>query len=256
LIGVFFILAIVLVTAYGALSDCQKELAFRITNIYETGSTKFKFDYCQWLPDGGGFDAGFISGNTASGAILAVVERWAKIKPEDDLVKLIPRLREVVGTSDVRGLDDLCKFWVAATKDKRFNVVQYEYATDGYYTPSQRHADEIGLTYPLARAQLYDANIEQGDGDDEFSLGGMIKTTIDKVGRPEKGKQATWLRTFLDVRIAALHKKGYGYTDYRVKSYQWALANNFGKMEGKTVKVLENGLNYPVDVTCTGDFSE
>ncbi|KAL0489733.1 chitosanase [Acrasis kona] len=248
-------LCIVFATSYGALDECQKELAFRITNIYETGTTRFKFDYCQWLDDGGGYDAGFISGNTASGAILAVVERWAKIKPEDELNTLLPRLREVVGSSDVRGLEKLCDYWRAATKDSRFNRVQYDYATDGYYDPSQRHASEIGLTMPLARAQLYDANIEQGDGDDEFSLGGMIKTTINQVGMPVKGKQSEWLAAFLNVRIAALHKKGYGYTDYRVKSYQWALQHGQQKMQGKTVQVLENGLQQVVNVTCTGDFS-
>ncbi|PRP89638.1 putative chitosanase [Planoprotostelium fungivorum] len=218
-------------------TDCQKEIAYRATSVYENSQVELKFDYCENIHDGGGYTAGFPGFNTASGDLYDVVKNFVQVYPQSPLSKLLPRLKQVVNSDNVDGLDSLCGLWAQAShQNQTFNTIQWDYVTENYWNPSQRYAEQYKLWLPLTRAQLYDACIEQ------FSLGGMVKNTNNQVGAPsdDQASQERWLKTFLQVRIDALNKKGYGDTAYRVVSYQYALSHGGGLMKGNEVSFLDN----------------
>lgn len=62
-------------------------------------------------------------------------------------------------------------------------------------------ADQLGLTTALARAELYDASIQHGNGGEYDALPALISRTDAKVGSPSSAGENIWLNAFFDVRV-------------------------------------------------------
>jgi len=237
------------------LTDCQQEIIFRVTSVFETGNQNLKFDFCAYENDGQGYDAGFMSATSRAGAILGIVKLYCKSVSNAGICSLISPLQKAVGSSTKNGLDQLCNQWRQASNDKKFHDAQWEYTVQNYFSPATKHAKEIGLTIPLGLGQLYDTSIQLGDGSDKNSLGGIINTVNNKVGKPPQAGQAKWLSAFMDERTQAEYRKGGAYpgTLYRIRSYQHVVKNGQAAMTDRTVTFLDNSGN-PMKVTCSGNL--
>jgi chitosanase len=75
-----------------------------------------------------------------------------------------------------------------------------------YYQPAMNRARTLGLTTALAKAQLYDAIIQHGDGSDHDGLTAMISRANSRTdGSPASGKdEADLAENFLAVRRETL----------------------------------------------------
>jgi chitosanase len=93
---------------------------------------------------------------------------------------------------------------VAASKTKAFRDAQDAVVDHEYFRPAMRAADDLGLTTALARAQLYDAAIQHGDGEDADGLSAMIDRTNARVGTPQHAGEEQWLDAFFETRTATL----------------------------------------------------
>lgn len=108
--------------------------------------------------------------------------------------------------ASTQGLDGFEKAWALAAKDPKLRAVQDQVVDRLDFAPSQRHADALGLTTPLARGQLYDAIIQHGDGADPDGLPALLAAATKKAGgTPKSGvDEKAWLAAFLAVRRADL----------------------------------------------------
>jgi chitosanase len=70
-----------------------------------------------------------------------------------------------------------------------------------YFEPAMAEADRLHLTTPLARAELYDAAIQHGTGNDPDGLPALISRTND---RTSSADEKAWLTAFFDVRTEDL----------------------------------------------------
>jgi chitosanase len=106
----------------------------------------------------------------------------------------------------VVGLDGFAAAWIAAARDSRFRTAQDDIEDRLYFIPAMSRADALHLATPLARAEVYDAIIQHGEGDDADGLPALLAKTAKRVnGTPASGvDEKRWLDAFLTVRRADL----------------------------------------------------
>ena len=191
-------------TGDAGLSTDERRRAELLTSIFENGSLDLQYGYAEALGDGRGITAGRAGFTSGTGDMLEVVRDYTRQKPNNPLAHYLPALTSLAKTSSAstKGLTGLPKAWAEAAKDPAFRAVQDGVVDRMYYQPSAKHADALGLHTPLARAQIYDAIIQHGDGDDPDGLAALIARTNAKVGgSPAQGvPEQKWLDAFLTVR--------------------------------------------------------
>ncbi|PIA14087.1 lysozyme-like protein, partial [Coemansia reversa NRRL 1564] len=160
---------------------CSKEIALRITNVYENDDTDFHYDYCENLKDGRGFTAGIAGFCTGTGDAWEIIQQYHKLTGGDDDFSAMDSTLKKYSKSEsdsTKGLKDYCDVWEKLGKsDIKFQQAQDIVRNKMYYAPSQKYADELGLRFDISRAQMYDAGIQHGTGDDADGLGALIKIT-------------------------------------------------------------------------------
>ncbi|KAJ2746132.1 hypothetical protein GGI20_001617 [Coemansia sp. BCRC 34301] len=257
-----------------ALEGCARTLALKVTNIYENGDPNFHYDYCENLHDGRGFTAGIAGFCSGTGDAWEVVQAYHKLTGgSDEFSRYDSVLRKYSesGSDSTSGLDGYCALWETLGKgDTRFKSAQDSVRDALYVAPAQQYSSKLGLRLTISQAQLYDAGIQHGTGNDADGLGSLIKRTnakftSDKPGssgstltiNKHKVDEIVWLNAFLKVRTDdLLHPKerenqGGNYwaqTVYRVKSYQWAVKQKEYNW-GNSVQVLDND-GKPTIVFC------
>lgn len=191
------------------MSPEQKRIAEQLTSIFENGTTEIQYAYTEDLGDGRGITCGRAGFCTGTGDAYVVVDRFGELKPDDPLVEYLPelkRLNSAVQNDDTRGLVGFDEAWKRAAETALFRSVQDEVTDVLYWLPSQRHADELGLETPLARAFIFDTIIQHGEDDDPDGLGALISRTIETAGgTPASGvDEKAWLAEFIRIRRADL----------------------------------------------------
>lgn len=191
------------------LTPPQKARAEALTSLFENGTPALQYGYAEQLHDGRGVTAGRAGFTTGTDDAAMVVEKYAAQVKDNPLAKYLPRLKELSKLPDdskerasVKGLAGFEKAWAEAAKDPKFKAAQDAVVDQLYFRPSQKHADQLGLKTPLARAQLYDAIIQHGDGGDPDGLPALI-ARADKAagGSPAQGvDEKKWLGCFLAER--------------------------------------------------------
>jgi chitosanase len=191
----------------------QKARAEALTSLFENGTPQLQYGYTEQLHDGRGITCGRAGFTTGTDDAKQVVERYTAQVKDNPLAKYLPRLKQLSALPDdakerasVKGLDGFEKAWAAAAKDPKFRAAQDAVVDQLYFRPSQKHADQLGLKTPLARAQLYDAIIQHGDGDDPDGLPALIDRANKAAGgSPAQGvDEKKWFSAFLAVRRADL----------------------------------------------------
>jgi chitosanase len=191
------------------LGPAQKRRAEALTSLFENGTTTLQYGYAERLGDGRGITAGRAGFTTGTDDALAVVRRYTRQVPGNPLARFVPTLEALsalpddsAGRASTRGLDGFEAAWASAATDPTFRAAQDAEVDATSFAPSQRHADQLGLRTPLARAQLADAIIQHGDGTDPDGLPALIaRATRAAKGTPASGvDEKVGLRCFLAER--------------------------------------------------------
>lgn len=199
--------------AAASLSGPARRRAEALTSLFENGTITLQYGYAERLDDGRGVTAGRAGFTTGTDDALAVIERYTAQAPKNPLAKYLPKLRALAALADddpkrgsTSGLQGYEAAWRQAAKDPAFRAAQDAEVEATYFGPSQRLADGLALRTPLARAQLYDAIIQHGDGDDPDGLPALIaRANTAAGGSPATGvDEQAWLRRFLAERRRTL----------------------------------------------------
>ena len=243
LVAIVAALALAAPAHAASLTDSQKHVADQLISLFENDTPEIQYCYIENIEDGRGFTAGRAGFTTATADLLEVVERYTKDFGDNPLSPFLARLREVAadGSDDTTGLEGLPDAWKQACQDQRFRDVQDQVVDDEYYLPALKKARGVGLKLPLSIAQLYDAEIQHGGGDDPDGTPAMIKETTKRAhGSPRKGGVAekTWLKTFLAVRTKHLKNAAdpatrgpWRQSVYRVVVFKYLVKKNQWKLK-------------------------
>lgn len=186
----------------------QRRRADQLVNVFEYSTPTPQYDAAENLRDGRGVTSGRAGFTTATCDAKRVVSDYQTKRPDNPLVAFIPELQRLCAQhiSDTSGLPeaDYIRAWQQASADPVFRSVQDAVVDSLYYLPAMQVADRIGLGLPLARAELYDAAIQHGFGDDPDGLQALIDRTSARAGLPTPSSQQAWLAAFLDTRLRDL----------------------------------------------------
>jgi chitosanase len=185
----------------------KKEMAMRLVSSAENSSLDWKaqYAYIEDIGDGRGYTGGIIGFCSGTSDMLAVVEYYNQIAPNNVLSKYIAALKKVDGTDSHAGLGDaFVADWKTAAKDAKFQQSQ-DYMRDlTYFNPAVNQAKTDGVR-ALGQFIYYDAIVMHGPGSDPVSFGGIRATAMKKAKTPTQGGDETaYLNAFLDARKAAM----------------------------------------------------
>lgn len=192
----------------GWLAGDSKRRAEALTSLFENSTTEIQYAYVEDIHDGRGFTAGRAGFTTATGDALQVIELYTSRVPSNPLAKYLPRLRVLAKaeSGSVVGLDGFAAAWTTAAADPAFRKAQDDVEDRLYFVPAMKRADDLHLATALARAEVYDAIIQHGEGDDPDGLPALLARTAKTVkGTPATGvDEMKWLDAFFTVRRADL----------------------------------------------------
>ena len=192
----------------GWLAGDTKRRAEALTSLFENSTTEIQYAYVEDIHDGRGFTAGRAGFTTATGDALEVIALYTTRVPANPLARYLPRLRVLAHaeSGSVVGLDGFAAAWTAAARDPKFRTAQDDIEDRLYFIPAMTRADALHLATPLARAAIYDAIIQHGEGSDPDGLPALLAKTATNVhGTPASGvEEKKWLEAFFTVRRADL----------------------------------------------------
>jgi chitosanase len=185
----------------------KKDIAMRLVSSAENSSLDWKaqYRYIEDIDDDRGYTAGIIGFCSGTGDMVALVELYTRRKPGNVLAKYLPALHRVDGTPSHRGLDpNFPRDWRRAATDPVFREAQDDERDRVYFNPAVSRAKRDGLR-ALGQFAYYDAIVMHGDGDDEASFGAIRRNAMRKAKTPAQGgDEETYLKAFLDARVAAM----------------------------------------------------
>ena len=227
------------------LTPQQSLTILQLTSIFENSTKELQYDYCENIGDGRGYTSYFFGACTGTYDATMVAEEYNRLKPNNPfsrkflpILKAIDRKPHPDGKySGTEGLEDYPSVIKEAVKDPTFIQAQINVANKLYGIPSQNLAQNLGLTTPIARGQLYDAFINHGESG---VLDIARRVSIKRINNIQDEKK--FLDEFLKQRSIVLSRDAtWSMSTDRVKVYQRLLdANN-------------THLTCPFDVLCYGD---
>ncbi|KAJ1664957.1 hypothetical protein EV178_003636 [Coemansia sp. RSA 1646] len=252
-------------TASAAMCGCAKDIAIRITGIYENGDTDVHYDYCENLDDGRGFTAGIAGFCSGTGDGWDVIQEYKKLTGSyGDFEAMAADLEKYASSESdsTSGIENYCKVWESLGKsDKNFQKAQDNIRDQLYYDPAEKAAAELGLKFDVSQGQIFDTGIEHGTGDDGDGMLTLIKNTNSAFTSDQTGDSGStltinghqvdeivWLKKFIEIRTSDLKSpkekdnQGGNYwaqTTYRTKSYS-NIIDQGEYMWTSTVKLLDN----------------
>ncbi|KAJ1945156.1 hypothetical protein GGF37_001838 [Kickxella alabastrina] len=246
------------------LSDCPKNLAFQLTNVFQFGDIKSPYGNCEADSNGSGYSSGIANFNTASGDTWDVIQAYHKLTNDEDAFSKYDKVlaeRAESGSGSIVGLENFCDVWTALTLDAKFISAQGTVYDSLYFTPSQNSADKLGLKYSVSQAVFYDTAVSRGAGSGKTSLGGIIKETNKKVTSDKTGDSESnlsingysideieWLKLFLGVRAKYdTHGKA------NINSFKYIIKN--GQFDWADTLDVLNNKGEVGDITCANSFN-
>lgn len=189
----------------GGFTPEQRLRADRLVSVFENGTIDIQYDYVEDIKDGRGYTAGR-GFTTATGDVLRVTKDYLRSAPTDPLARFVPELEKLAAaeSGDTSKLVGFPLAWQNAAKTKAMRAAEDREVDNVSFLPAMAHADDLGLKTILARAEIYDAVVMHGDGDDPDGVPALITAaTKDAAGTPKSGvPEHVWLKSFLKVRRA------------------------------------------------------
>lgn len=225
------------------LTTAERRRADELVSEFENSTTSIPYCHVEALGDGRGYTVGRAGFTSATGDLLEVAERYARIASGNPLQPLLPRLRELArhGDGSTAGLQRLPSAWRATCREPRQHAVQDAVVDELYYLPAVRLWRSLRLRTPLSLAALYDAMVQHGDGDDPDGVPALVRRATRRLGgRPSHTiSERRYLLAFLAARRADLahaydpaSRPGFAQSvdrvdvwTYLVRTRQWRLAS-------------------------------
>ncbi|MFJ2863372.1 chitosanase [Kitasatospora sp. NPDC087314] len=237
--------------AAGGLTPDQHRRADQLISIFENSTTVLQYGYAENINDGRGVTAGRAGFTTNDGDALKVVRAYTDVAPGNPLARFIPELERLAAAAsgDTSGLPeaDYIAAWKQAAEDATFRQVQDDQVEQRYFNPAMSQADQLGLTTALARAELYDASIQHGNGSEYDALPALISRTNATVGSPSSAGENAWLNAFFDVRVDDLTNPGNAST-----ADEWRKSVDRVECLRRIAATGNYNLDGPLDVTAFG----
>lgn len=206
----------------------KKEIAMQLVSSAENSSLNWKaqYGYIEDIGDGRGYTAGIIGFCSGTSDMLALVQYYDKIAPNNVLSKYIPALKKVNGTASHEGLGNaFVSAWKTAAKDAKFQEAQNHERDRAYFNPAVNQAIADGV-HTLGQFIYYDAMVMHGPGSDAESFGGIRAAALKKAKTPAQGgNETTYLHAFLDARRAAMKMEAAHEDTTRVDTAQRVFLN-------------------------------
>ncbi|WP_326839427.1 chitosanase [Streptomyces olivaceus] len=207
----------------GLAAEAKKELAQRLVSSAENSTTEWRTAYgtIEDPGEGDGYTAGIIGFCTGTHDLLTLVERYTEDHPDNALARYLPALREVDGTDSHEGLDPgFTAAWRAEAEVPAFREAQEEERDRVYFEPAVRLAKLDGLG-TLGQFVYYDAMVFHGPDTDAEGFYGLREQALREAETPgQGGSENAFLKTFLDVRRAAMEAKRPGIDASRIDTAQ------------------------------------
>ena len=205
----------------------QKKKAEMLTSLWENGTTVLKYAYCENIGDGRGYTsgrAGFCTGTGDALEVLRCFDASFGTGGANKLHKYVPALAAIgdklVATghpqADTRAIDAIGPYaadWISSANDPStaaaFDACQDRITSRLYFEPGLEVAKRWGLTTALAKAALYDAEINHGTDGVEALAKKANADTGNASQTPARAPlpiaaQSAWLQSFLAHRAATL----------------------------------------------------
>jgi chitosanase len=186
----------------------QRQRMDAIVSVFENGTTEIQYGYAEELGDGRGITAGRAGFTSATGDLLAVVERYVDEEPGSPLGGYLPALEQLAAaeSGDTSRIAGFASAWAAAAEDPAMRAAQDAEVDRTYFRPAQGVAEELDLEQPISLAVLYDTIIQHGEGDDPDGLPAIVAETLAVAGgSPGTGvDEEEWTSQLLDIRRAHL----------------------------------------------------
>ncbi|KAJ1728769.1 hypothetical protein LPJ61_003863 [Coemansia biformis] len=268
-------------TVSAGLSGCPQNLAFQLSNVFQSGYITFSYGACTTDSTTGVCRAGIANFNTNDGSAWNVIQIYHGITGgKDEFTKYDSVLQSNAKTNTGGGSSDklkgFCDAWRTAANRMSFQSSQGSVFTDKYFDPSQTMADKLGLTLSISQAQLYDAAISHGVSSKKSGLAGMIDTTNGNITKDISGVSGSmleingykvdeikWLQLFLKVRSSYSSAPGAqasidSYT-YMIKNMVATYTNSDKKDRGvfqwsDSIAILDNS-GQSSEVNCANSYA-
>lgn len=196
----------------GLRDPAAKDIAMQLVSAAENSSLDWKaqYGYIEYnveknKAENRGYTAGIIGFTSRTGDMLELVQHYQNLAPENVLIKFLPALQAVNGTSSRKGLGgDFEKAWKDAANDPKFQQAQDDERDRVYFEPAVKQAQADGLQ-TLGQFIYYDAIVMHGAGNDANSFGGIRAAAMKHAKPPSEGGDETkYLDAFLDARVASM----------------------------------------------------
>jgi chitosanase len=193
----------------GLADPAKKEIAMQLVSAAENSSLDWKaqYAYIQYnvehsAKENRGYTAGIVGFTSKTDDMLAVVQLYDQLEPNNILSKYLPALKKVDGTSSKAGLGkDFERDWKAAANDPRFREAQDRERDRLYFDPAVTLAQTDGL-HELGQFAYYDAAVMHG------SCEPIRAAALRNAKTPAQGgDESTYLNAFLDARIIAMKRE-------------------------------------------------
>lgn len=186
--------------------------AYALVSSAKNSTTDYadQYGYIEDIKDGRGYTGGIIGFTSATGDMLAVVQRYADLGGTGDVIDYMPALKALAGTDSHQGLDPgFPDAWKRAAADPLMIKAQDQELDERYMEPAVQAAEEDGLS-PLGQYIYYDAIVVHGEGDDGYAAGfdSIRKTALSQAKPPaDGGDERAFLLAFLDARAKVMKQE-------------------------------------------------
>ena len=208
-----------------------------LVSIAENSSVKWwtKYNYCENIKDGRGLTVSIVGFCSGTGDLIQVLEALKKLKADHPLVKYIPTVKKVDGSSKTTGLESFAAD-LKANDDSYWRTAAWTIIQKLYWNPAMEYCSKKGLTSNLSKYIAYDTILNFGDYD------GFAKRMTAKTPK-DGGKEADWIADFLNAKQAIIEKdRSLGDTK-----------NNRVDMQKALLKSGNLDLKSKMTVKCYGD---
>lgn len=217
--------------------DKPSNIILKLVSIAENSSTDWEsqINYIENINDGRGYTISIVGFCTGTGDFIQVLEEIQKIDSNHPLVKFIPLVQKVDGTSSVKGLEGLPSVMKSiGINDPVFNKAMWIIIKKLYWGPALEYCRKHNLVSNLSKYITYDTYLNFGQWDYNK------KYNLDNIPNSE---EANFLKTFLDLKQKTIE------ADNSLGDKK----NNRVDMQKKLLFEKNFNLNLPITVSCYGD---
>jgi chitosanase len=217
--------------------DHPSDIILKLVSIAENSSTEWQkqINYIENINDGRGYTISIVGFCTGTGDFIQVLKEIQKIDSNHPLVKFIPSVEKVDGTSSVKGLEGLPDTMKAiGINDAVFNQAMWLIIKKLYWGPALEYCERHNLTSNLSKYIAYDTILNFGiwNYNKKYNLDSIVNSD-----------ETTFLEKFLEFKQKTIEAD---------KSLGDSKKNRVD-MQKKLLSDKNFSLSLPMTVSCYGD---